>query len=421
MKTLLFKTRYFLAEENRFGRRSWAELPSSILLTAAYLERSGYDVDVRDDEFMADEVFDGYDVAVGWISLADGLYEGLDYLRVAKGQGLRTILVLFDDWEGLSRQVMEDFEFIDYAVRRWDIETTLERLLSHVRDRTSFNFHGVVHRVGAATVLDGGEAIHHPESLEHLLSARSWLERLGPNSYEEFSIRVGSGCPFKCTFCHIGERPNRYRRVVDVIDEIAALPRNAFVRILSADLPQNTEWVNSFCQTLVDRKLQIRWETDSRFTWLQDPHQLKLMRRSGCVELAMGLESYHPEMLKAYKKGYKHELISSGIRNLVAAGITPGLNMMIGHPDESEETLVYTEAFLRELDPEEVKLIGIQFLRPLPGTRIFAQARDLGLIDGKVRYSDFYLSRDEPMLPSLALSKDEIISWRHRLVEAYYQ
>ncbi len=418
MKTLLFKMRGYLAEENRFGRRVWDELPASMPLTAAYLDNAGFDIDLRDQPFYVDEAFEGYDVAAQWISVADGLYEGLDYLRVAKQRGLKTVMLLFDDWEGLSRQIFDDYPFVDYAVRRWDVETSLRNLLQHLRDGTALDLKGLINRIDGKAV-DHGESIAHPERLSHLRSSRKWIEHLDPAGYQEFAIRIGSGCPFKCTFCHIGSRPNRYRNVEDVLDELEALPRGVFVRVLSADMLADPKWTGEFAQGIINRGIDVRWETDSRFTWLQDMDFLRLLKRSGCAELAMGLESYHPALLGAYKKGYRHELIDSGIANLLKAGIAPGLNMMIGHPRENEETLLTTETFLKRVNPNEVKLIGIQFLRPLPGTAIFKEAVAQGLLDASYSYRDFYASRDEPMLATNTLSKDEIRVWRDRLVTAY--
>lgn len=418
MKTLLFKMRGYITEENRFGHRTWDELPSSIVITAGYLSRQGHDIEVLDSAAYDDAAFAPYDAVAGWVSIADGLYEGLDYLRVAKKLGKTTILVLFDDWDDLSRQILEDYPFVDYAIRRWDTETSLENLLSHLRDGTDINPRGLVVRKDGIPI-DGGDGLFHDGPLDHLKSARAWIERLDPSSYDEYSIRVGSGCPFKCTFCHIGRRPNRYRPIDALIDELSALPRNAFVRLLSADLPADKEWATRFAEAIVDAKIDVRWETDSRFTWLGDVEFLKLLRRSGCEELAMGLESYHPEILNAYKKGYKHELIDIGLRNLVEVGIRPGLNMMIGNPHETTEHLQYTTDFLRRLDPRKVHLIGIQYLRPLPGTKAYGEATKLGLFPAKYSYRDFFRSRDYPMLPTLSLQPEEIVGWRDKMYEAY--
>jgi radical SAM superfamily enzyme YgiQ (UPF0313 family) len=419
MRTLLFKIRQYITEENRFGYREWAEMPSNILTTAAYIEKRGFTVDVKDRATYENDFFRNYDVAAAWISIADGLYEGLDYLRMAKLNGCRTVLVLFDDWAGMQEQVLRDYEFVDYGIRRWDIEVSLDRLLSSVLTGQSCEGPGLVYR-REGQVIDGGELIQYQDNLEHLGSARRWLEALNPKIYQEFAIRVSSGCPFKCTFCHIADRDNRFRRVDDILDELESLPAGSFVRILSSDMLQDAPWCRTFAEGIISRRIDIRWETDSRFNWLTDLDLLKLLKRSGCVELAMGLESYNPQILKAIKKGYRLEQIDRGIENLNAVGITPGVNMMIGHPLESSETLTATESFLRRVSPQKVRLIGIQFLRPLPGTPVSTEMAKLGLLDKPLTYRELYKSRDEPVSATHHLSIPQIVEWRSRLIAAYY-
>jgi radical SAM superfamily enzyme YgiQ (UPF0313 family) len=419
MRVLLFKIRRYITEENRFGYRQWAEMPSNILTTAAYLEERGFEVDVRDQETYEDGVFGNYQVAAAWISIADGLYEGLDYLRVAKAHGCRTVLVLFDDWAGMQEQVLRDYDFVDFGIRRWDVEVSLHRLLSSLKAGESCGGPGLVYRRDQ-DVIDGGELIEYSDHLEHLHSARKWLDHLNPKSYEEYAVRASSGCPFKCTFCHIADRDNRFRRVADVLDELEILPSGSFVRILSSDMLQDSAWCRAFAEGLISRRIDIRWETDSRFNWLTDLELLKTLKQSGCVELAMGLESYNPEILKAIKKGYRLEQIDRGIENLNAVGITAGVNMMIGHPLESGETLEATESFLRRVSPEKVRLIGIQFLRPLPGTPVSNEMTKSGLLQKPLTYRELYKSRDEPVSPTYHLSIPQIVEWRSRLVAAYY-
>ena len=64
---------------------------------------------MRDDAGYQDEFFDNDIVAV-WASIADGLYESLDYLRVAKARGCKTVLVLFDDWGRMQHEILTDYD-----------------------------------------------------------------------------------------------------------------------------------------------------------------------------------------------------------------------------------------------------------------------------------------------------------------------
>jgi hypothetical protein len=420
VKILCFKIAEFITEENRFGFRPWLEMPSNMLLTIHYLREQGFDVDFKIESFFDDGVFAPYDVVVEWVCVADSLYEGLDYLRVAKRQGKTTVMALFDDWEGLQRNILADYEFVDYGIRRWDIEITLAKLLPELRDgKTHVQGQGIVGRLADGTVADGGTALHRPDDLLHLRSCRTEIEEAFPARFAKFDIRASSGCPFKCTFCHLRARTNRFRAIDDVVDELAALPRGADVKMMSADLLRDGVWVRALCERIIERGVQVEWDTDVRFNWLTDLDLLKLMRRAGCVKLALGLESYHPRIIDAVKKGYRMEQIDKGLASLREAGIIPLLNMMIGHPDDDDETLTVTTGFIGEMRSRGYELAGIQYLRPLPGTPVEREALNLGLLEAPLSYRDFVFARNAPVMPSLKLSKAEIVDWHSRMAAAY--
>ncbi|NQV82622.1 MAG: radical SAM protein [Rhodospirillales bacterium] len=419
MKVLLFKIRGYIAEENRFGYRPWAEMPSKLVLAAAWLENLGYEVTVRDDEVYQDDFFGEFDVAVAFVSIADGLYECLDYLRVAKMQGCKTAFALFDDWADMQRQVMVDYPFVDFGIRGIDTEFNLGNLIEGLRDGAETGGAGLVWRRGEE-VVDGGPAFQNPENLHYLPSARRWIESLRPDEYEQFSLQVASGCPFKCTFCHVGRRSLRFRKVEHVLDELEAFPDGAEVRMIATDFLANPEWARSLAEGIVARNINLRLDTDTRINWLDDRETLKRLKDAGFYKLAFGVESYHPRILKALKKGYSREIIDRGIETLIEVGITPGLNMLVGSPLDDDETLAETEGFIRRL-PKEAVLIGVQYLRATPETEIYDQAVELGLLpDGLLRYQDMVTVRDAPNLPTKFLSVLEIATWKKRLENAYF-
>ena len=163
MKILLNKLLPYITEENRFGFRSWKELPSNILTTARFLEDKGLKLDVKVQEVFKKDDFNDFDIVVSWVSVADGLYEGLDYLRVAKKLGLKTVLILFDDWEGFSKEILEDYSFVDFAIRRWDIEHNLLNVINKIKGR-KYDSYGFVFR-DKYKVIDLGEKIYNHNSL----------------------------------------------------------------------------------------------------------------------------------------------------------------------------------------------------------------------------------------------------------------
>ncbi|MCM2284773.1 MAG: radical SAM protein [Desulfobacula sp.] len=414
MKILFFKIKSILTEENRFGRRTWSEMPSSILLSASYLDAANISLDLLNEESYDETSFSYYDLVFQWVSLADGLYESLDYFRVAKNAGCKTAMVLFDDWEGMQQEIIRDYQFVDFGIRGWDLEETIRQLivcLDHGKDH--YNIPGLVYQ-NAGSVIDNGRAVFFKDSLTHLVSSKKWMNILNPQLYEHISIRVSSGCAFRCTFCHIGGRPSRFRNYRDVVDELNVLKSGSHVKLLSADVLSNAEWVYSLCKEIIDRQIVVSWETDIRLTSIKEDSLLQLMKIAGCKELTVGVESFHPNIMKAIRKGYYIESIIPTFERILKIGIQPSFSMLLGHPLDSNETLNATFHCLSRL-PKGVKVLCAQYLRPLPGTQIEAEAIEMLLLDKPLPYTEFVKSRDKPNLPTKYLSKDELIAWQRIL------
>jgi radical SAM superfamily enzyme YgiQ (UPF0313 family) len=410
MRILLFKLARYVTEENRFGRRDWYELPSHILSTAEYLTGCGHEVTMQ-NLFPGERLsFTGYDVVVEWVSLAEGLYEGLYYLSLAKAQKCTTVLMLFDNWKGVQKEILRDYRHVDFAINGYDREIVLERLIDSLKNKTTPNdYSGMVYR-DDGNVIDGGLA-EASSNLRHLTSYRRWIELLGTKQYLHYFMRASFGCPFQCTFCHIGRRKNRFRPVQELIDELKAIPEGKAVKIGSADILQNPEWAYEFSESLLRENIKLHWETDVRVDKITDPELLRIMQRSGCTELALGIESLDQKILKATKKNLNLDDVYNGIDKAIAAGIRPTLNMMLGHPLDSDETLQTTRARLLELLRRGARLVGFQFLRPLPGTEIERECLDEGLLEKSLSYKEWFNSRNEPVVRTKYLSKEQLMEW----------
>ena len=74
-------------------------------------------------------------------------------------------------------------------------------------------------------VIDLGEKIYNHNSLSHLKSSRKWIQHLDVNNFDVFTLRLSSGCPFKCNFCHLSKRNSRYRDVEVIIDELSTFSK----------------------------------------------------------------------------------------------------------------------------------------------------------------------------------------------------
>jgi radical SAM superfamily enzyme YgiQ (UPF0313 family) len=417
MNVLIFRLKNFVAEENRFGYREWPEMPAAMPLIGAYLRRKGFNAIISDHELGAELPLDHVDVVVAVIPLCDGLPHGLTYLKEAKERGKTTVLATYDDWETVQRDILINYPFIDYGLRGVDREIALERLLNMLaaHDLPQESTPGLVIR-RLNEVIDGGILIAG-DDLSHLQSCVGELTELGPSNYQVFFVRAASGCPFKCTYCHIGGRTMRVRPPEDVAEEMALVPKGRKVRLGTTDMLLNRAWAEKLLENLLEKGSRCYYDADFRAdSVIKNADLLPLLRRTGCIEVVMGGESFHPKVLKATRKGITVDQYEDATKLVIDAGISPSFTMMLGYPQDSNETLRETYRRTESL-PSEVVINGFQYLRPLPGSEVEKECLEKGLLKMPLTYRDFIYARNHPVVPTLHLTHEELEEWMARFAK----
>ena len=84
------------------------------------------------------------------------------------------------------------------------------------------------------------------------------------------------------------------------------------------------------------------------------------------------------DSLKLLRKGSSENLAARAVRNLKTAGISVMAGLILGNPDDTEESIRRTFRWCREQDVDEILA---QFLTPYPGTEIRAELLREGLVE----------------------------------------
>lgn len=246
---------------------------------------------------------------------------------------------------------------------------------------------------------------------------------------EAFALPVlsGRGCPFQCNFCYRMDKGYRPRGIDAIIAEIELLKRDygvAYINFSDELLMVSVERTTQLCEAFLRAGLNIRWWCNGRLNYAQ-PELLALMRRSGCVFINYGIEALDDGVLKTMRKALTVAQIEAGITATLAAGISPGFNIIFGHIGDTRETLEKGVQFLLKYT-DGAQLRTIRPVTPYPGTELFAEA----VRQGKVRdVADFYeqkhVNSDLVAINMTELSDDEfhaaLLDANTRLVEAYYR
>lgn len=199
-------------------------------------------------------------------------------------------------------------------------------------------------------------------------------------------IMISRGCPFRCSFCgsrNITGYKVRRRDPGQVVDELEYLKNRYGLRefqVIDDNFTFPPEAALEFAEKLIERRLGLLWTCPNglRIDTL-NKKLLAAMKESGCYEIAVGIESGDPVILKDMDKNLSLETVIEKVNLIHSRGISVVGFVMVGYPLETEETLRRTMKFILSLP-----LIRISLTRfvPMPGTPI----SDRLIAGGEIKY-----------------------------------
>lgn len=193
---------------------------------------------------------------------------------------------------------------------------------------------------------------------------------------------LSRGCPFRCTFCGAKNalgRKQRKRSPEHILGEIKLLYDKYNVRNLlfsDSTLNVDNQWVQEICEGLLKLNKSLVWGCNIRADRI-DKETLKLMKKSGCVKLFIGVESADNRILKSMRKGENIEKIEEGIRLINEAGLIPDMGFILGMPGETEESMKRTIEFAKR---HKKSVCAFTLASPFPGTELYEDAKKEGFM-----------------------------------------
>lgn len=203
-------------------------------------------------------------------------------------------------------------------------------------------------------------------------------ERNIQQAYLDNGIRIASifssrGCPFRCTFCAshvVWSRKARYRSVDNVLDEFEQVVKDLnieFIKFSDDTFTIKKDLVREFCEKKIKRNINTLWGCNIRADVVDEP-LLKLMKRAGCKEVWVGVESGSTKILKDMKKGIDLDKVKQVFKVTAKLGLFRRAYMLLGMPEESLEDIRLSEKVVDEIMPDAV---GFTILAPYPGTSYY--------------------------------------------------
>lgn len=237
----------------------------------------------------------------------------------------------------------------------------------------------------------------------------------------------GRGCTFECNFCYRLDEGFRPRSNESIIEEIKMLKKDYGITYIAFGdelLMSSRERTISLCNDFLKHKLDIKWDCNGRLNYAGGD-VLDLMKKAGCVFINYGIEAMDDRILKNMNKALTVKQVIKGIEATLAAGITPGFNIIFGNIGENRETLNKGVDFLLKYDAGTAQMRTIRPVTPYPGSPLYYYALEKGLLkDCEDFYENRHINSDLPAINFTDLSDEEfhrcLLDANKRLIANYF-
>ena len=207
----------------------------------------------------------------------------------------------------------------------------------------------------------------------------------GGEAHASMSLVTSRGCPYSCHFCSIHPiygKKWRARSPENVLDEIDHWRRHFGVRHFEFEddnLTLERERAATIFEGILSWGEEITWAALNgvRVDTL-DRELLSLMRRSGCVQVNLAIESGSETVLSLMNKRLSLSKVEEVAAYCGELGIKAAGFLLIGYPGETERTFRETVQFFKKLRKRGLHAVIPLIVNAYPGTQVHAQCCEKG-------------------------------------------
>ena len=283
--------------------------------------------------------------------------------------------------------LLDDSEYIDITVQN-EGEETMTELVRAVEAGSSFEgIDGIGFRKNGRVVLNKPRTpIANLDCLPFpawdLIPQDAWKNYWEPrcNRHPVVTLQTNRGCPYQCTFCSeftIYGKGVRFKTAARIADEISYCVDKLHVKgisIVDSIFTLRPKLVESVCDELISRKLDVLWFCNSRVDSLHE-RLLSKMKKAGCIRIYFGVEAGTNEGLAIVNKKATLSQASQAVSACKKHGVRTEAGFIIGLPSQTMADIRGTVEFAKSLNADSTQF---SILLPLPGTKIYDNLMEAG-------------------------------------------
>lgn len=373
-------------------------IPLNILILASCLENEGYNIVIKDYDYLKNTNFFNFNLEDYNFKIAmDILKTQCKYILItamcSNFSQVMSIASLIKKYD-MSRkiiiggphstmcyeEVIKEYSSIDFIIIG-EGEITTKELLNCLEDN------GDLRSVDGICYMDDKDIIITPkrELLKdlddspipayHLINLREYYKRKGI-----IPIYIGSGCPYNCNFCTtslVWERKYRTKSIQRIIKEITELYFNYQINnfdFIHDNLTSNNKFINELLENIIKIKINKNININFRYSSRIDTINEILINKSalaGCTSIFFGIESGSENIQRLIGKNLKITEVIKILSSCIRHDILPQTSFILGFPEETIKELEKTInlAFWCKVCTNE--LVSFNILSVYPGSYLY--------------------------------------------------
>lgn len=174
----------------------------------------------------------------------------------------------------------------------------------------------------------------------------------------QIGLETRRGCPRGCLYCAdplAKGRRSRLRDPAETSDEIESLAAQGVdvLHLCDSEFNIPLDHARAVCEAWIRRRVaeRVRW-----YAYLAvvpfDADLARAMRRAGCVGINFTADSAHGGLLRVYGQAHGSDDLAEAVRLCRAEGIAVMLDLLLGGPGETPETVAETLDCIRRIGPD---------------------------------------------------------------------
>lgn len=395
-----------------FGKRPWLVMPYAILILSAVLKQrfQVHVLDANGRNLDADACLAELRRVNPAIILVTGgsveyhrqVHEALAIAKTACPEAATILGGVYPTTlpEEAGKDPHADWLFMYHAEER--LLEFLQLLTTEQLDRARA-FPGVAYRTATGTVVENPPS-HFIGDVQTQVQPDYTQVDLRPYLYQttmdyQFNAEVPNafvitsyGCPYNCVFCAsrtISGRRIAFRPPADVLQEIEYLRDTYGVRnlvFLDDALLADRQRIVGLLNAFLERRYGLTWKAASVSAWQLDDELLELMKRAGCTQLTVSVESGCQRVLReVIHKPLLLDQIPPLVKKCRELEISLGANFVIGLPGETWDEIRQTFAMAERYDFD---VAHFHIATPLPRTDLYRICQERGYLPADFSFLD---------------------------------